>query len=110
MHRIRNPLAGISKPDLLADVTAFCNKHGLEDKISVFQKGALVAQNQESFEDIEELDEADKIPIRREKTRELRIVVDDDDFNVRSRQMAFAFGLILHCRRLLAWRSYSVRL
>jgi hypothetical protein len=110
MHRIRNPLAGISKPDLLADVTAFCNKHGLEDKISVFQKGALVAQHPESFEDIEELDEDDKIPIRREKTRKLSAVVDDASSKVKSRQMAFALGLVLQCRCLLAWLSHSVLL
>lgn len=63
-------MAGIPKKDLLSNVEAFCAEHGMQDKVSVFQKGALVAQNQEAFEDIEELDEEDKVIIRREKTRE----------------------------------------
>ncbi|OBT78407.1 hypothetical protein VF21_02177 [Pseudogymnoascus sp. 05NY08] len=71
--KIRNPLLGISKPDLLAKVTEFCKEHDLEDKTSVFRKGALVAQHPESFEDIEELDEEDKITIREEKTHKWRL-------------------------------------
>ncbi|KFY87694.1 hypothetical protein V500_06819 [Pseudogymnoascus sp. VKM F-4518 (FW-2643)] len=71
--KIRNPLLGISKPDLLAQVTEFCREHDLEDKTYVFQKGALVAQHPESFEDIEELDEGDKVPIRQEKSHKWRL-------------------------------------
>lgn len=67
----------------------------MEDKTSVFRKGALVAQHPESFEDIEELDEEDKIPIREEKTRELSIAIHNDNSNLKSRQMAFALGTIL---------------
>jgi hypothetical protein len=35
----------------------------------VFEKGALVAQNPDGFEDIAELDEEDKRQLRREITR-----------------------------------------
>lgn len=95
VHRIRNPLLGISKPDLLAQVTEFCKEHDLEEKTSIFQKGALVAQHPESFEELEELDEDDKIPIRQEKTRESSMPIHDDNPKLKSRQMAFALGIIL---------------
>jgi hypothetical protein len=100
---------GISKPDLLAQVTEFCKEHDLEEKTSVFQKGALVAQHPESFEDIKQLDEDDKVPIRQEKTRELSMAIHDDDSKLKSRQMAFDLGIILYRRYLLTWLSYLVR-
>lgn len=69
-----------------------------------------MAQNPESFEDIEELDEEDKITIREEKTRELSIAVHNNNSKFKSRQMAFALGTLLHRRYLLTWFSYPVRL
>jgi hypothetical protein len=95
---------------LLAQVTEFCKEHDLEDKTSVFRKGALVAQHPESFEDIEELDEEDKITIREEKTRELSIAIHNSNSKFKSRQMAFALGTVLYRRYLLTWLSYPVRL
>ncbi|EON98535.1 putative hexose transport-related protein [Phaeoacremonium minimum UCRPA7] len=47
---------------------SFCADHGLEDKELIFQKGALVAQYPQDFEDIAELDEDDKYHLRREVT------------------------------------------
>jgi hypothetical protein len=66
--RICNPLAGIPKQDLLARVASFCASYELTDKLSVFEKGALVAQNPDGFESIDELDEEDKRHLRREIT------------------------------------------
>lgn len=66
--RVINPLRGISKSDLLTQVSSFCADHGLEDKELIFQKGALVAQYPQDFEDIAELDEDDKYHLRREVT------------------------------------------
>jgi hypothetical protein len=68
-YRIINPLSDISKPDLLDQVSRFCAEHNLQDKELTFQKGALVAQNPENFEDITELDEDDKYHLCREITR-----------------------------------------
>ena len=68
-HRIINPLAGIPKHTLLSNVADFCAKHGLSDKLPVFEKGALVAQSPNDFDDIAELDEDDRYHLRREITR-----------------------------------------
>ncbi|KAJ5980803.1 hypothetical protein N7481_008101 [Penicillium waksmanii] len=66
--RISNPLAGIAKVDLYDRVLRFCQEFGFEDHIETFQKGALVAQNPNTFEDLSELTEEDKYHLRREYT------------------------------------------
>ncbi|CAI7649090.1 unnamed protein product [Penicillium pancosmium] len=66
--RISNPLAGIAKVDLYDRVLRFCQEFGFEDHIETFQKGALAAQNPNSFEDLSELTEEDKYHLRREYT------------------------------------------
>ena len=50
-------------------VELFVKDKGFEEKLELFQKGALVAQNPNDFENISELTEADKEVIRRETTR-----------------------------------------
>jgi hypothetical protein len=62
-------LSGIPKTELFDQVSQFCAAHGLEDKETIFQKGALIAQSPENFENILELDENDKYQLRREITR-----------------------------------------
>lgn len=71
MHhfRIQNPLHGIPKATLLSQVDEFTREKGLEEYNAVFRKGALIAQHQASFEDMEELDETDREWLRREFTR-----------------------------------------
>ncbi|RKU43865.1 hypothetical protein DL546_004319 [Coniochaeta pulveracea] len=57
--KIKNPLAGLSKHELLADVEEFAREKGLEEHIPILRKGALVAQNPndyESFHGAEKLD------------------------------------------------------
>ncbi|KAG6840946.1 hypothetical protein C0991_003130 [Blastosporella zonata] len=67
--RIQNPLYGISKVKLLAQVDAFAKEQDMEDIAPLLRKGALLAQNPKDFENLPELDEADKAVIRREVTR-----------------------------------------
>jgi hypothetical protein len=67
--RIQNPLYGITKDALMAQVEAFVREQGLEEDESTFKKGALLAQKPQEFESMLELDEADKEIIRRETTR-----------------------------------------
>lgn len=67
--KIINPLAGIPKHELLAQVEGFCTEAGLQDKIDVFKKGALVAQYPDDFENIVELTDEDKHHLRREHSR-----------------------------------------
>ncbi|KAG6916850.1 hypothetical protein DXG01_005149 [Tephrocybe rancida] len=67
--RIQNPLHGIPKEALLAQVDTFVQEQGMEEIATFLRKGALLAQNPKDFESMPELDEADKEVIRRETTR-----------------------------------------
>lgn len=51
--RIRNPLAGIPKAQLMLDVEAWCAKHLLTEELPIFRKGALIAQNPPAFHSID---------------------------------------------------------
>jgi sugar porter (SP) family MFS transporter len=66
---IRNPLVGIPKDELLADVEQFASENGLTDIVPILRKGALVAQRPRDFDDIIELDEEDKAALRLEATK-----------------------------------------
>ncbi|RAK98491.1 sugar porter family MFS transporter [Aspergillus ibericus CBS 121593] len=63
-----NPLAGIPREQLLADVESFCREYGLEEHLDDFRKGALISQNPQAALDLPELTEEDKEVIRREQT------------------------------------------
>ncbi|KKY19246.1 putative sugar transporter [Phaeomoniella chlamydospora] len=65
---IRNPLAGIPRGQLLANVQDFARKNGLMDILPLLTKGALVAQSPRGFEYIPELDNEDKAILRKEVT------------------------------------------
>ncbi|TFK44551.1 hypothetical protein BDQ12DRAFT_673197 [Crucibulum laeve] len=66
--KIQNPLHGISRNKLMAQVEAFAREQDMEDILPLLQKGALVAQNPAKFEFMEELDEEEKEVLRRETT------------------------------------------
>lgn len=55
-----NPLAGVPKEKLMQDVEDFCRQYELTDDIEIFQKGALVAQEPENYENMAELSTEDK--------------------------------------------------
>ena len=63
-----NPLQGVSKEQLLADVEDFCKNFDLTDHVDTFRKGALLAQNPDKFRDMSELSEDERIFIEREHT------------------------------------------
>ena len=63
-----NPLAGIPKDHLFQDVDDFCNKFNLTHHREVFRKGALVAQNPHTAQDMDYLNEQDKAVLLREHT------------------------------------------
>lgn len=68
---LRNPLQGMTREELIADVDAFVDQRGLGEHREEFRKGALVAQvnNQAgAFEHIDMLTENDKNHLRREET------------------------------------------
>lgn len=74
--RIINPLAGISKDRLWIKVESFCDSWGFRDKVDVFWKGALAAQQPTEVDRIPELLEEDKYHIRREVTHRWHLPKD----------------------------------
>jgi len=70
--RIKNPLVGIPKPQLLEEVERYAEAYNLIDALPHLQKGALVAQNPAGFESIDELDQADMNVLRVEKNHRWR--------------------------------------
>ena len=63
-----NPLAGIPRDQLFADVDRFCHDHKLEDYRDTFRKGALLSQNPRAAEALPELTESEREAIIRERT------------------------------------------
>ncbi|WVQ81201.1 hypothetical protein IAT38_003323 [Cryptococcus sp. DSM 104549] len=66
--RIQNPLFGKSKATLFAEVEQFCQDWEFMDRVDLFKKGALLAQNPHKYDVYEELTAEDKAIILREKT------------------------------------------
>lgn len=67
---LRNPLAGMTEQDTIADADAFCAEKGLQEHVEVFRKGALLARVQnrdDGFEYVGALTESDKEILRHEK-------------------------------------------
>lgn len=64
----KNPLAGLTKEELMADVETFAREKNLEHILDDLKKGALVAQSPKDFESFDELAEEEKEWLRREKT------------------------------------------
>jgi len=70
--KVRNPLAGVSKPQLMRDVEAFAQEKDMMDSLTELQKGALIAQDPSRFETLEDLTEEDKEILRQETTHRWR--------------------------------------
>lgn len=63
-----NALEGIPRDVLMRDVESFANEHELQDILPLLQKGALVAQNPDSLDQIPEIDDEERRHIREETT------------------------------------------
>ncbi|PPQ73733.1 hypothetical protein CVT26_011888 [Gymnopilus dilepis] len=66
--RIQNPLRGIPRPKLMKQVEHFVHEKGLQDKVDLFKRAAVLAQNPNDFETQPDLSEEEKEHIRRETT------------------------------------------
>jgi hypothetical protein len=66
--RIRNPLVGVPKDQLIEDVTQFATTHGLNDILPLLQKGALVAQNPHDLDRVDGLEASERADIEMELT------------------------------------------
>jgi hypothetical protein len=64
--KLVNPLAGLTRDQVVADAEAFANTHGLDHLVEEFKKGALVAQDPLGFDSLPLLSEEDKAIFRRE--------------------------------------------
>lgn len=69
---IRNPLAGVSREDLMADVDAYAAENNLNHIVPLLRKGALVAQSPHMIDHIPELDDADREALHNEITHRWR--------------------------------------
>lgn len=65
--RIKNPLSGVPKADLLRDVEAYAQEHALTEALPYLCKGALVAQSPGDSDSLEELNEQDRQILRDEQ-------------------------------------------
>ncbi len=72
LTRIKNPLVGIPRADLLQDVDNYAQANSLTDILPMLRKGALVAQNPLGIEDIPDLNESDREALRNEITHRWR--------------------------------------
>ncbi|KAK0117785.1 hypothetical protein ONS95_012110 [Cadophora gregata] len=66
--KLKNPLSGMTKDELLTDVEAFAKEKDLENILPLLQRGALVAQNSRNFENVSDLTENEKVWLRKETT------------------------------------------
>ncbi|KAF3223837.1 hypothetical protein TWF679_000272 [Orbilia oligospora] len=64
--KIKNPLAGLSREALFADVDRFATENDLEDINDDLRKGALVAQDPGNYEQVVELDDAERQALKDE--------------------------------------------
>ncbi|KAF2663404.1 MFS transporter [Microthyrium microscopicum] len=69
---IRNPLIGIPKDELFADVERFASEGGLTDQLPLLRKGALVAQSPFAYDTIGELDAGEVESLRQEQAHRWR--------------------------------------
>lgn len=65
-YSIKNPLVGIPKDRLLSEAAGLATKHGLNDAVDDFKRGALAAQHPEKFETIVELTDQDRQLLKNE--------------------------------------------
>lgn len=85
--KIKNPLEGIPKPQLMRNVEAWAQEKGLTEHIPILKKGALVAQNPSAIR----LIDGD------EKLTERELEVLDDEVNHRWRMPRKLLLTIVTC-------------
>lgn len=74
--KIKNPLAGIPRHELLAQVEEFAAEKGLTEHIDILKKGALVAQDPDNVEEIHgehKLDNDEITVLQREISHKWRV-------------------------------------
>lgn len=72
LNRIKNPLLGIPKEQLMADVEAFAEEKGVTDIVDLLKRGALVAQDPSAFETLADLSSEERTALEEEVTHKWR--------------------------------------
>ncbi|KAB8337295.1 hypothetical protein FH972_021596 [Carpinus fangiana] len=62
--KIQNPLAGMTREELMADVDAFAAEHALTELSPLLRRAALVAQRPTEFDDMPEITEDERYHLR----------------------------------------------
>ncbi|OBT70737.1 hypothetical protein VF21_10187 [Pseudogymnoascus sp. 05NY08] len=70
--KIHNPLAGIPYEILARDVEDFATEYGMQEIAPLLRKGALVAQDPENFEQLDDLDATELEALRNETLHKWR--------------------------------------
>ncbi|KAG7284012.1 hypothetical protein NEMBOFW57_010370 [Staphylotrichum longicolle] len=74
--RIKNPLEGIPRDELISRVEVFAQEKGLTEHVALLRRGALVAQDPSSFDEIdgpEALNDDEKAALRTEAEHKWRL-------------------------------------
>lgn len=74
--KIKNPLAGVPRDELMSRVEAFAQEKGLTEHIGLLRKGALIAQDPSNYEEItgpEALDDEEKAVLVKEVEHKWRL-------------------------------------
>lgn len=74
--KIKNPLDGIPRDQLMRDVAAFADEKSLTEHLPMLRKGALLAQDPDNLENLggdEELSDEEKHVLRMEKEHKWRL-------------------------------------
>jgi hypothetical protein len=69
--KLRNPLAGLTEEEVIADVDAWCVEKGLTEHQDAFRKGALIArmgQRDDGYEYVSQLSSEEKDMLRYEQS------------------------------------------
>lgn len=71
--RLRNPLEGLSRSELMHEVEQFASRRGLESHLDELKKGALVAQNPDAIDEIDLLSSEERQALHDERTHKWRM-------------------------------------
>lgn len=74
--KIKNPLAGIPRHELMAQVEEFAAEKGLTEYTQYFKKGALVAQDPDNYQEIrgeQRLDDVEISALQKEMSHKWRV-------------------------------------
>ena len=104
--KLRNPLAGLTEEQVIADVDAWCVEKGLTEHQDAFRKGALIArmgQRDDGYEYVSQLSEEEKNIFRNEQA-------EMPDWSARPPRRRVCWALLVNMLRPLCHCGAVIRL